>query len=148
MLKAEGISINQATVRKILLWENMETRYKRLLYLEKVRYGQGMELTEDQVRLIEKANPCFRERKVESPYPGYLLCQYTFEVGRLKDIGRVYLHAVVDTYGSYAFGKLYTSRTTLISADILYDRVFHFYETRGHRRQAYFDRQRTNPGSQ
>jgi len=29
-------------------------------------------------------------------------------VGTIKGVGRVYLQAVVDTYGSYAFGKLYT----------------------------------------
>jgi transposase InsO family protein len=131
MLKAEGIYINPTTVRTILLKENLETKYKRLLYLEEIRYGQGMELNGEQIRLIEKLNPCFRERKVESPYPGYLLCQDTFEVGRLKGIGRVYLQAVIDTYGSCAFGKLYASRTALTSADILYDRVFPFYEKHG-----------------
>jgi hypothetical protein len=31
-------------------------------------------------------------------------------VGTLKGIGRVYLHAVVDTFGSYAFGFLHVSK--------------------------------------
>jgi hypothetical protein len=31
-------------------------------------------------------------------------------VGRLKGVGKVYLHAVVDTYGSTAFGFLHTSK--------------------------------------
>lgn len=70
MLKVEGIPISSTTVRNILRKENLGTRYKRLLYLEEIRYGQGMELTEQQVRLIEKVNPCFKERKVESPLPG------------------------------------------------------------------------------
>ncbi len=39
----------------------------------------------------------FGERHVESHYPGYLLCQDTFFVGRLKCVGQIYLQAVVAT---------------------------------------------------
>jgi len=31
-------------------------------------------------------------------------------VGVMKGVGKIYLQAVVDTYSSYAFGKLYTSK--------------------------------------
>jgi transposase InsO family protein len=85
-------------------------------------------LTEEHIRLLEKANPCFRERHVESEYPGQLLSQDTFYVGRLKGVGRIYLQAVVDTYGSFGFGKLYTSKRPETAVDILYDRVLPFYE--------------------
>jgi len=105
----------------------METRYKRLLRLEEEKSGQDIDLTEEQFRLLEKANPCFGERHVESLYPGYLLCQYTFMVGPIKGIGRIYLQAVIDTYGSYAFGKLYTSKLPETAVDVLYDRVLPFY---------------------
>ena len=128
-LRLEGITVSPSTVRNIWIKENMETRYKRLLRLEEERNGQDVKLTEEQIKLLEKANPCFRERKVESPYPGYLLSQDTFLVGTLKGIGRVYLQAVVDTYGSFAFGKLYTSKVPETAVDILYDRVLPFYET-------------------
>ena len=70
---------------------------------------RGFELTERQIRLIEKANPCFKERHVESAYPGQMLYQDTFYVSRLKGAGRVYQQAV-DTYGSFGFAKLYTSK--------------------------------------
>ena len=129
-LRLEGVSVSPSTVRNIWLKENMETRYKRLLRLEEER-GQDVELTEEQIKLLEKANPCFRERKVESPYPGYLLSQDTFLVGILKGIGRIYLQAVVDTFGSFAFGKLYTSKIPETAVDILYDRVLPFYGEQG-----------------
>ena len=77
---------------------------------------------------IEKANPCFKERHVESDHPGQWLCQDTFYVGRLKGVGRVYLQVVVDTFSSLAFGKLYTSKRPETAADLLYDRVLPFYE--------------------
>lgn len=127
-LRLQGVSVSASTVRNIWMKEGLETRYKRILRLEEERAGTEIDLTEEQIRLIEKANPCFRERKVESLYPGYLLSQDTFMVGTIKGVGRVYLQAVVDTYGSYAFGKLYTSKIPETAADVLYDKVLPFYE--------------------
>ena len=74
------------------------------------RRSRRSTLTAEQVKFIEKQNPAFRERHVESSRPGELLCQDTFQVGHLKGVGRVYLHVVVDTYGSCAFGFLHTTK--------------------------------------
>jgi transposase InsO family protein len=130
-LLLEGVRVSPSTVRNLWLKEGLESKYKRILRLEEQRGGQEIELTEEQVRMLEKANPCFRERRVESLYPGYLLSQDTFMVGVIKGVGRIYLQAVVDTYGSYAFGKLYTSKLPETAADVLYDRVLPFYESQG-----------------
>ena len=131
-LQLEGVCVCASSVRNLWLKEGLETRYKRLLRLEeKVAAEAGFELTEEQVRLIEKANPCFKERHIESDAPGQLLCQDTFYVGRMKGVGRIYLQAVVDTTSSYAFGKLYTSKRPETAADLLYDRVLPFYASHG-----------------
>lgn len=131
-LRLESVQVSPSSVRNLWLKEEMETRYKRLLKLEeKAAKEAGFELTVEQIRLIEKANPSFRERHVESSYPGQLLSQDTFYVGRLKGVGRVYLQAVIDTFGSFAFGKLYTSKRPETAVDILYDRVLPFYEEHG-----------------
>ena len=130
-LRLEGIQVSPSTVRNIWLKDGLESKYKRILRLEEQRAGQEVELTEGQIKLLEKANPCFRERNVESLYPGYLLSQDTFMVGVMKGVGKIYLQAVVDTYGSYAFGKLYTSKLPETAADMLYDRVLPFYESHG-----------------
>ncbi|HID28884.1 MAG TPA: IS481 family transposase [Desulfobacterales bacterium] len=130
-LRLAGVIVSPTTVRNIWIKESIETRYKRLLRLEEERNGKQVELTEEQIRLLEKANPCFRERKVESLYPGYLLSQDTFMVGTLKGIGRIYLQAVVDTYGSYAFGKIYTTKLPETAVDVLYDQVLPFYKAHG-----------------
>lgn len=130
-LSLEGISACPTSIRNVWMKDGMETKYKRLLKLEKSLVGKKFKLTETQIRLLEKSNPEFRERHVESHYPGYLLCQDTFFVGRLKGVGRIYLQAVVDTYGSYAFGKLYTSKKQETAADILYDKVLPFYREKG-----------------
>jgi len=130
-LRLEGVSVSPSTVRNLWIKEGLESRYKRILRIEEEKNGKGIELTEEQIKLLEKANPCFRERRVESAYPGYLLSQDTFFVGTIKGVGRIYLQNVVDTYGSYAFGKLYTSKLPETAADVLYDRVLPFYESHG-----------------
>ena len=130
-LALEGISVCASSVRNVWLKQGLETKYKRLLRLEEKAMDKSFPLTEKQIRLLKKDNPEFAERHVQSKYPGYLLCQDTFYVGRLKGVGRIYLQAVVDTYGSVAFGKLYTSKRQETAADILYDRVLPFYEQHG-----------------
>ncbi len=130
-LALEGLSVCATSVRNVWIKENIETKYKRLLRLEEKVMAKGFKLTEQQIRLLEKTNPEFAERHVHSDYPGQLICQDTFYVGRLKGVGRIYLQAVVDTYGSFAFGKLYTSKRQETAADILYDRVLPFYQSHG-----------------
>ena len=127
-MSLEGFSVSASSVRNLWIKQDLEKRSKRLLRLEETQAKEGFELTEQQIRLMEKANPCFKERHVESDYPGQLLCQDTFYVSRLKGIGCIYLQAVVDTYGSFGFAKLSTSKRPETAVDILYDRVLPFYQ--------------------
>ncbi len=128
MLKAEGISISNVTIQKILIKHNLGSRYERWLALEKKYAKEKIELTKEQIAFIEKQNPAFKERHIESSKPGELLSQDTFYVGRLKGVGKVYLHAVVDTYGSYAFGFLHTSKQPEAAVAVLHNDVLPFYK--------------------
>ena len=92
--------------------------------------GKAVELSGEQVAFLEKRNPCFRERHVESAAPGELLSADTFFVGSLKGVGKVYLHAVVDTYGSYAFGFLHVSKQPEAAVAVLHNDVLPFYRRR------------------
>jgi transposase InsO family protein len=130
-LKLAGISVSSPTVQDILIKNGMGKRYERLLKLEEQAAQEALELTAEQVALIEKNNPCFRERHVESSRPGELLSQDTFYVGRLKGVGRVYLHVVVDTFGSYAFGFLHTSKQPEAAVAVVHNDVLPFYQERG-----------------
>ena len=127
-LQLEGISVSAPTIQGILNKHSMGSRYDRLLKLEARAVEQEIELTPQQVAWIEKANPAFRERHVESRRPGELLSQDTFYVGRLKGVGKVYLHAVVDTFSSYAFGYLHTSKQPEAAALVVHNDVMPFYQ--------------------
>lgn len=131
MLKLEGISISSPTIQNILIKNNLGTMYHRLIKLEEQVLGKGLTLSVDQVKYLEQMNPCFRERHIESRAPGDLLSQDTFYVGRLKGVGQVYLQVVVDTYGSYAFGRLYISKVPACSVDVLHHDVLPQYQSWG-----------------
>ena len=130
-LKLAGVSVSSPTIQKILIKHEMGTRYDRWLKLERERSAQAIELSGEQVAFIEKQNPAFRERHVESSRPGELLCQDTFYVGQLKGVGKVWLHAVVDTFSSYAFGFLHTTKTPEAAVAPLHNDVLPFYGDRG-----------------
>ena len=129
-LALEGINISGPTIQRILNDNEMSTRYHRWLKLEQQQAEQAIALSAEQVQFIEKQNPAFRERHVESSRPGELLCQDTFQVGHLKGVGRVYLHVVVDTYGSSAFGFLHTTKRPEAAVAVLHNDVLPFYEER------------------
>ena len=130
-LKFQGVSVSGPTIQTILARHGMGTKYERLLRLEERALEEGLALSAEQIALIEKANPCYRERHVESSRPGELLCQDTYLVGRFKGIGAVYLHSLVDTYGSYAFGFLYAGRVPEAAVALLHNDVLPFYGERG-----------------
>lgn len=129
-LALEGVSLSAVTVQNILSRNGLGGRYERLLRLEEKALREGLELTPAQVEMIEKSNPCFAERHVESSRPGELLCQDTFYVGQMKGVGKVYLHSLVDTYGSYAFGFLHTSKQPEAAVSLLHNDALPFYAER------------------
>ncbi len=131
MLKLEGRPVSSPTIQNILSKHGMATKFDRLLKLEERAAGEAIELSAEQVALIERANPAFAERHVESSRPGELLCQDLVSVGHLKGVGKVYLDAVVDTYGSSAFGFLHTGKLPECAAAVLHNDVLPFYEGRG-----------------
>ena len=118
----EGRRLSAITIQKILNDKGLGTRHERWLALEKERRA-GDRVSPEQAAFLEKLNPCFKERHVESGRPGQLLSADTFMVGTLKGLGRVYLHAVVDTFGSYAFGFLHVSKQPEAAVAVLHNDV-------------------------
>ena len=130
-LKLEGISVSAPTVQNILNKKGIGSRYERWFRLEEETAQKEIELSVEQVAFIEKHNPCFRERHIESWRPGELLNQDTFFVGHLKGVGKVYLHAVVDTYSSFAFGFLHVSKQPEAAVAVLHNEALPFYSEKG-----------------
>ena len=123
-LRRRGIFVSATDVRGAWLRNDLETIKKRLKALEAKAAAEGWVYTEAQIAALEKRQ---HEREVcgeiETHHPGYLGSQDTYNVGNLKGVGRIYQQTFVDTYSKVACAKLYTTKTPIMSADVLNDRL-------------------------
>lgn len=130
-LRLQGHNVSASGVRNVWLRQELETRSKRLLRLERSAQEVTFVLTDEQIRLLERHSTDFRCRHVEATRPGELLNQDTFYWGTLKGVGKVYVQVVVDVFCSLAFAKVYNSKMPVTACDLLYDHVVPFYEALG-----------------
>lgn len=130
-LRREGILISYPTVQNILNRNGLGKRYDRWLELERQAHEAYLVPTAAQLKFLTKQNPQWRERKqhVQSSMPGEVLCQDTSSLGNWGG-ERLILHAVVDTYSSYAFGLIWPSKQPEAAAGLLHTDVLPFYAGR------------------
>ncbi len=123
-LRNQDLWISSPKLQKLLLRNVMGSVYERWFRLEKKHLEEGIELSPEQIAKLEDYNPVLKAWHVESSRPGELL---SLDMGYLKGIGKVYLHAVVGTFSSYAFGFLYNGKQAECAATLLHNDVLPFY---------------------
>lgn len=106
----------------------MLTRHERLLRLEQSVRAQDIELSDGQIRALERFSPEFRDRHIETRHTGDLVAVDTFFVGTLKGVGKIYLQSVIDCHSRYAWGRLYTSKLPVTAVHVLNEDVLPHFE--------------------
>jgi transposase InsO family protein len=129
-LRSKGIHISSPTVQNILIKQGLGKKHERLLKLEEKVTQESYLLSAEQLRLVEKTNPYFRESFSNISRPGELLAQDTVFIGLSKDLGKIYLQVVIDSFSSYAFGFLHNTKLPDNAVAILHNDVFPFFKER------------------
>ena len=130
-LALKGLQVSSMGIRGVWGRHNLLLKHQRLLRLEEHTRKRQVKLSEEQIRLLERFSPEFRERHIVTTYTGELVAVDTFMVGTLKGIGRIYLQSVIDCYSRYAWGRLYTNKLPVTAVQILNNDVLPFFEKHG-----------------
>lgn len=130
-LSLKGVQVSAMGVRGVWARHKLETRHERLLRLEQAARARKLTLSDEQVRLLERYSPEFRERHIVTHHSGELLAVDTFFVGTLKGVGKVYLQSALDCHSRYAFGRLYTTKLPVTAVHLLNEDVLPFFEQHG-----------------
>jgi transposase InsO family protein len=132
-LRLKGLQVSAGGIRGVWLRHDLLTKHERLLRLETAMAERKLELTDEQVRLLERFSPEFRERHIEAPHTGSLVAVDTFFVGTLKGVGKVYLQTAIDCHSRYAWARLYPSKLPVTAAHLMNGDVLPIFEAHGSR---------------
>ena len=127
-LRLQGIQVSSGGVRGVWQRHSLLTKHERLLRLEKATAERKLELSEEQIRLLERFSPEFRERHIEAPHTGSLVAVDTFFVGTLKGVGKVYLQTAIDCHSRYAWARLYPNKLPITAVHLMNGDVLPTFE--------------------
>jgi transposase-like protein len=130
-LRLKGIQVSSGGVRGVWMRNGLLTKHERLLRLEKATAEKKVELSDEQVRLLERFSPEFRERHIEAPQTGSLVAVDTFHVGTLKGVGKLYLQTAIDCHSRFGWARLYTSKLPITAVHLMNNDVLPTFEAAG-----------------
>ena len=132
-LRLCGLQVSSGGLRGV--WHGLLIKHERLLRLETATAERKLELSDEQVRLLERFSPEFRARHIKAPHTGSLVAVDTFFVGTLKGVGKVYvyLQTAIDCHSRYAWAKLYPNKLPITAVHLMTGDVLPSFEDAGAR---------------
>lgn len=131
-LMEENIKLSAVSVQKILNQAGLGSVMERLVVLEKkILADRTYILNAEQKEFLGRYNPALLELQRNIQAPGDLLTVFSYFLGRLPWLGKVYLYFGLDAYSGYVHAMLCYAPDKYLCADFLKDVIFPFYEQRG-----------------
>ncbi|MBM3600146.1 MAG: IS481 family transposase [Alphaproteobacteria bacterium] len=130
-LALKGIQVSSGGVRGVWQRHSLLTKHERLLRLEKATAERKLTLSDEQIRLLERFSPEFRERHIEAPYTGAVVAVDTFFVGHLKGVGKVYLQTAIDCHSRHAWARLYPNKLPVTAVQLMNNDVLPTFDAHG-----------------
>jgi transposase InsO family protein len=127
-LTLKGVQVSSGGVRGVWQRHGLLTKHDRLLRLEKTTAERKLTLSDDQIRLLERFSPEFRERHIEAPHTGAVVAVDTFFVGVLKGVGKVYLQTAIDCHSRHAWARLYPNKLPVTAVQLMNNDVLPAFE--------------------
>ena len=127
-LRLKGLQVSAGGVRGVWRCYGLLTKHDRLLRLEKVTAERRLELSDEQVQLLERFSPEFRERHIEARHTGSLVAADAFFVGVLKGVRKLYLQTAIDCHSRRAWARLYTSKLPITAVHLMNQDVLPAFE--------------------
>ena len=127
-LMLKGVQVSSGGVRGVWSRHGLLTKHERLLRLETATAERKIALSDEQIRLLERFSPEFRERHIEAHHTGDLVAVDTFFVGTLKGVGKVYLQTAIDCHSRHAWARLYPNKMPLTAVHLMNSDVLPSFE--------------------
>ena len=128
-LAEEGVPISAAVVHRVLGELELGGFHARGYVLEQAYSAGTVTLSPEQSHFLGAINPCFRDRHLMSSGPGQVIDVDSFFIGCLRGTTtKIYVHAAVDVFSSYAFAFLHTSSSPDVAVAVLHHYVFPFFQ--------------------
>jgi len=127
-LRLKGLAVSSGGIRGVWQRHGLLTKHERLLRLEKQTADRQIALSDEQIQLLERFSPEFRERHIEAQHTGSLVAVDTFFVGTLKGVGKIYMQSAIDCHSRHAWARLYPSKLPVTAVHILNNDVIPTFE--------------------
>lgn len=131
-LLEENITISAVSVQKILNQHHLGRAKERFQALEKkILESKKYVLNVEQKEFLAKYNPALLEHHRHIGVPGELLTVFSYFLGQLPWLGKVYIYFGLDAYSGYVQSMLCYTPDKYLCAEFLQESIFPFYEQRG-----------------
>ena len=125
-----GVSVSPSTGQRLLRRAGLGRRRERLALLEHPSAGTCGLLTDRTRRQLARVRGA-RARHLQADVPGELVCLDTFDIGKLKGVGRIWQITACDAACSYGVAGLLPALSAEATAAFLRDVLAPLYQRAG-----------------